>query len=232
MDVRRKWYFDVSETWWIYHALPTIYRDFSKFRCAMMRKGRVCQVQSSCSQHRGGSRNCYAVDLEFVDHTGLEAKLFTYAADDISGCFWSSQGAGKHLLELRGVGGSGPKKKTKSPAGRWSRFAFDHRSFRSWRRTVPRVNVWVVSIQALLDLARELLPATFWRIIARPVALAGVPNQQSIGHHKPIIMNIPFLIGSFQSTNSSSRLPVLDWKFVETHGEELQYGTKKTCHVQ
>ena len=77
----------------------------------MMRKGRVCQVQSSCSQHRGGSRNCYAVDLEFVDHTGLEAKLFTYAADDISGC----QGAGKHLLELRGVGGSGPKKNQNHP---------------------------------------------------------------------------------------------------------------------
>ena len=40
--------------------------------------------ESACAQHHGSTRNCYAVDIQFVDHTSLlEAKLFTSAADEL-----------------------------------------------------------------------------------------------------------------------------------------------------
>lgn len=40
--------------------------------------------KSACTQHHGSTRNCYAVDIQFVDHTSLlEAKLFTGAADEL-----------------------------------------------------------------------------------------------------------------------------------------------------
>ena len=234
--------------------------------------------KSACTQNHGSSRNCYAVDIQFVDHTSLlEAKLFTSAADDLFAAGGVDQPGGlkpedqlQMLQTLRDMNfsirlsireddayGNRPARNSlqvvrirkqdaawTGTAKPWLRMpcafqkcvglpavfvkevrvdaadqvqlpgnifvdtvellvrigqekpqnhqqedeaglrltvkAFDHGDKDS---SLSILLMWVVSIEALLDLARELLANTVLRIIARPVVVTGKIIAWQVLHH-------------------------------------------------
>eukprot|EP00438_Fugacium_kawagutii_P010929 Skav211540 [mRNA] locus=scaffold352:485240:486793:+ [translate_table: standard] len=75
--------FDNSEVW----EVPWVtVIDINARRSAEAWHSSGCSecYKSACSQHRGVQRRCYAIDVQFVDHTGmLEAKMFTAQADEM-----------------------------------------------------------------------------------------------------------------------------------------------------
>eukprot|EP00434_Breviolum_minutum_P039071 symbB.v1.2.034677.t1/scaffold4517.1/size38588/1 len=222
--------------------------------------------KASCEQHSGQTRNCYAVELQFVDHTSLlEAKMFTQVADELfreagvdppgsltadheqdvlrtlkdmnfairlairedegyqnrparnnlqvvrirkQDAKWTGtakpllripttqqkfgipamfvkevevdaadqlKGPGNVLLDcvelLVRIGDKKPQNQQQDDeAGlRVTVEASDHGD----EHSDPFFLMWVVSIEALLDLARDLLPKSIFRIIARPVVMGG-----------------------------------------------------------
>ena len=232
--------------------------------------------KSSCTQHSSPTRNCYAVEVQFVDHTSLlEAKMFTQVADELfsaagvdppgslkpekeqdilqtlkdmnfairiairedeayqnrparnhlqvvrirkQDAAWTGtvkpllriptsyqkfgipamlvrelevdaadqlQGPGNVLLDcvelLVQIGQEKPQNKEHDDeAGlRVTVTASDHADDGS----DPFVLMWVVSIEALLDLARDLLPGSIFRTIARPVIMGGKIVAWQVLHH-------------------------------------------------
>ena len=232
--------------------------------------------KSSCTQHSGQSRNCYAVEVQFVDHTSLlEAKMFTQVADELfreagvdppgsltpqkeqdvlqtlkemnfsirvaireeeayqnrparnqlhvvrirkQDAKWT--GTAKPLLRLptvyqkfgipamfvkeveidaadqmKGPGDVmldcvellvriGEKKPQNQQQDDEAGLRVTiEASDRGDERSDPFLLMWVVSIDNLLDLARELLPGTVFRIIARPVIMGGKIGAWQVLHH-------------------------------------------------
>ena len=246
--------------------------------------------KSNCSQHRGDTRNCYAVDLQFVDHTSLlDAKLFTQAADELfkaggveepgalapaeqeqllqtlKGMHFSVRlaireeeayqnrparnqlqvvriraqdeswsGTVKPLLRIPvssgkfGIPAMFVKEVTvdaadqvKGPGnifldcvellvqiGKKKPQNHQQEDEAGLRLTVEAQDrgdehcpafllMWVVSIEGLLDLARELLPGAVLCVIARPVVNAGVITAWQVLHHSSTV-DVPAWLGRLQ----------------------------------